>query len=143
MKHAKLAHPKIYSPEIYYNFLFLFLIWFFYWRIITLQNFVVFCQTSIWCIYPLPFEPLSHLHPHTTPLGWYRAAVWVSWDYSKFPLAIYFAHGNISFHVTLSIHLTLSSPLPTSISLFYVCFSIAALQTNSSVPFFLDSIYMH
>ena len=37
---------------------------------------------------------------------------------SKFPLAIYFTYGNVSFHVTLSIHLTLSSPLPMSISLF-------------------------
>ena len=36
---------------------------------------------------------------------------------SKFPLAIYFTHGNVSFHVTLSIYLTLSSPLPLSIML--------------------------
>ena len=40
--------------------------------------------------------------------------------YSKFPLAIYFTHGNISFHVTLSKHLTLSSLLPVSISQFSV-----------------------
>ena len=38
--------------------------------------------------------------------------------YSKFPLAIYFTYGNVSFHVTRSVHLTLSSPLPMSISLF-------------------------
>ena len=38
--------------------------------------------------------------------------------YSKFPLAVYFTYGNVSFHVTLSIHLTLSFPLPMSISLF-------------------------
>ena len=38
--------------------------------------------------------------------------------YSKFPLAIYFTYGNISFHVTPSIHLTLSCPLPLSISRF-------------------------
>ena len=50
--------------------------------------------------------------------------------YSKFPLALYFTYGNISFRVTLSIHLTFSSPLPMSISLFSmsVClFLIAAL----------------
>ena len=29
--------------------------------------------------YPLPFEPPSHLTPHPTPLGWYRATVWVTW----------------------------------------------------------------
>ena len=56
--------------------------------------------------------------------------------YSKFPLGIYFTYGNVSFHVTPSIHLTLSSLLPMSISLFYVCFSTAALKINSSVPFF-------
>ena len=32
--------------------------------------------------------------------------------YSKFPLAIYFTYGNVSFHVTLSMRLTLSSPCP-------------------------------
>ena len=37
---------------------------------------------------------------------------------AKFPLAIYFTYGNVSFHATLSIHLTLSSPLTMSISLF-------------------------
>ena len=42
--------------------------------------------------------------------------------YNKFPLAIYFIYGNISFNVTLSIHLTLSSQLlmaTSSISLFF------------------------
>ena len=43
-------------------------------------------------------------------------------SYSKFPLAIYFAYGNVSFHVTLSIHFTLSSPLPiVHMSILYVC----------------------
>ena len=37
--------------------------------------------------------------------------------YSKFPLALYFTYGNVSFHVTLSVHLSLSSFLPMSISL--------------------------
>ena len=69
-------------------------------------------------IYPLPFETPSHLPPHPTPLGWYRALFEFPEPYSKFPLAIYFTYGNVSFHVTLSIHLTLSSPLPMSISLF-------------------------
>ena len=41
--------------------------------------------------------------------------------------SVYFTYGNVSFHVTLSIHLTRSSPLPMSISVLYVCFSIAAL----------------
>ena len=68
-------------------------------------------------------EPPSHLPPHPTPPGWYRASEFPE-TYSKFPLAIYFIYGNVSFHVTLSIHLTLSSPLPTikqsPLSLFYL-----------------------
>ena len=31
-------------------------------------------QLSVY-IYPLPFETASHLPPHATPLGWYRAPV--------------------------------------------------------------------
>ena len=58
--------------------------YFFNGRISALQNFVVFCQTSTWIshkiyTYPLPPEPPSHLSSHSTPLGWYRAPVWVSW----------------------------------------------------------------
>ena len=56
-------------------------------------------------IFPLPLEPPSHVPPHSTPLGWYRAPVWVFPEpYSKFPLSIYF-----TYHAALSIHLTLSS----------------------------------
>ena len=61
-----------------------FLKFIFYWRIIVLQNFAVFCQTATWISHrytynPLPFEPPSHLPSHPTPLGWYRVPVWVSW----------------------------------------------------------------
>ena len=93
---------------------------FFYWRIIALQNFVVFCQTSTWISYRYTYTPSLlnlHLPPHSTPLGWYRAPVWVSWTIRQIPVG-YFKHGNISFHVILSIHLTPSPPLPMSISLF-------------------------
>ena len=58
-------------------------------------------------IYPLPFEPPSHL----------LLLFEFPEPYSKFLLAVYFTC-NVSFHVTLSILLTLSSPLPVSISLF-------------------------
>ena len=42
---------------------------------ITLQYYIGFCHTAIW-IYtcPLPFEPPSHLPPHTNPLGCHRAS---------------------------------------------------------------------
>ena len=57
---------------------------------------------------------------------------------SKFPLAMYFTHGNVSYHVTLSIHPTLSLlPSPhVHKSVLYVCVSIAALKIISSVPSF-------
>ena len=41
-------------------------------------------------IYPLPFEPPSHLLPHPTPLGWYRAPVWVPWDIQQIPIGCLF-----------------------------------------------------
>ena len=41
-------------------------------------------------IYPLPFEPPSHLPPHPTPLGWYRAPVWVSWAIQQIPVGYLF-----------------------------------------------------
>ena len=37
------------------------------------------CLLISWLyIYPLPFEPPSHLPPRPTSLGWYRATLWVS-----------------------------------------------------------------
>ena len=62
--------------------------------------------------------------------------------YSKFPLAIYLTHGNVSFHVTLSIHLTLSSPLPTSISLSLCLFLHCCPVNKFFSTIFLDSVYM-
>ena len=106
---------------------------YFYWRIIALQNFVVFCQASAWIpAIGIHINPsLLNLPPISCPIP----PLWIDTEpqfefpepYSKFPLAIYFTYGNVSFHVTLSIHLTRSSPLPMSISVLYVCFSIAAL----------------
>ena len=67
---------------------------------------------------PLPFETLSHLPPHSTLQVDTEPLFEFPEPYSKFPLAIYFTYGSVSFHVTLSIHPTLSSPFPMSISLF-------------------------
>ena len=41
-------------------------------------------------MYPLPFEPPSHLLPHPIPLGWYRAPVWVSWAIQQIPIGYLF-----------------------------------------------------
>ena len=102
---------------------------------------IVACQASLWISYrythiPLPFEPLSHLPPHSTPLGWYRALFEFPEPYSKCPLAIYFTHANVSFQVALSMPLTLSFPSLFHKSALFACFSIAALQLNSLVPSF-------
>ena len=62
---------------------------------------------------------------------------------SKFPLAICYTHGIVSFYVLLSIHLPISL-LPSHRvhrSVPYVCFSTAALKINSSVPS-LQILYM-
>ena len=96
---------------------------FFNLRIIALWNFVVFCQTSTWISHRYPCIPsLLNLPPISLPISPLEVDAERLFEfpkpYSKFPLAIYFTYGNVSFHVTLSIHLTLSSPLPMSISLF-------------------------
>ena len=96
---------------------------YFYWRIIALQNFVIFCQTSTWISHKYTYIPsLLNLPPISRSIP----PLWVDTEplfefpepYSKFLLAIYFTYGNVSFHVTISIHLTRSSPLPMSIILF-------------------------
>ena len=74
-------------------------------------------------------SPPSTLHPVAEPLFEFPES------YSTFPLAICFTHGIVNFYVTLSIHLPffLFSDLVQR-SVLYVCFSIAALKINSSVP---------
>ena len=64
--------------------------------------------------------------------------------YSKFPLAIYFTYGNVSFHVTLSIHLTLSSPLSPCPQVYSLCLFLHCQSVNKFFStIFLDSEYMH
>ena len=78
---------------------------FFNWRIIALQKFIVFCQISTWISHRYTYMPsLLKLPPifltipsllvDTEPLFEFPE------PYSKFPLAIYFAYGIASFHVT-------------------------------------------
>ena len=95
----------------------IFLIYFFYWRIIASQNFAVFCQTSTWISHKYTYIPsLLNLPPISLPSHPSRLiqspCLSLQQPYSKFLSAIYFTYGNVNFHVTLSIHLTLSSPLP-------------------------------
>ena len=106
------------------------LFYYYYWRIIALQNFVVFCQTSTWINHRythipslLKLPPISFLIPphkvDTEPIFEFPE------PYSKFPLAIYFTYGNVSH----SFH-TLPPLLPSPHvhkSILYVCLSIATL----------------
>ena len=86
-------------------------------------------------IYPLPFEPPSHLPPCATRVDT-EPLIEFPEPESKFPLVIYFTYGNINFHITLhTSHPLLPSPHVHK-SILYVCFSTAALYTNSSVSFF-------
>ena len=114
-----LENFKINWPNRFFNF--------FYW-INPLQNSVVFCQTSTWIShrytyipsllnFPLISPTIPPLQVDTEPLFEFPES------YNKFPLAVYITDDNVSFHVSLSIHLTLSSPLPMSISLFFMSVS--------------------
>ena len=118
----------------------------FYWRIIALQNFAVFCQISTWISHwDTYITSLLNLLPISLPIS----PLWVDTEtpfefpkpYSKFLLPIYFTYGNTSFHVILSIHLTLSSPLPISISLFSMSLHCCPVNKFFST-IFLYSIYM-
>ena len=105
-------------------------------------------------IYPLSFEtlsislPISPLQVDTEPLFEFPE------PYSKFPLAIYFTYGNISFHVTLSyISPSLHSSLPPRRCVrHHFCDSIspkAAVSCNSfhysglSIPSLLYSYFFY
>ena len=110
---------------------------FFNRRIIALQNFAVFCQTSALRCTHVPSFPNLPPMSLPTPLQIVTESLFeVPKSYRKLPLAINFTNGIVSFHVTLSISLTLSL-LPTTPhhvhkSVLYVGFSIAALQIISS-----------
>ena len=119
---------------------------YFYWRIIALQNFVVFCQTSTWISHRYTYIPsLLNLPPTSLPIPLLCVDTEPLFEfpkpYRKFPLPIYFTYGNLSFQITLSIYLTLSSPLPMSISLFSMFLHCCPVNKFFST-IFLDSIYM-
>ena len=84
----------------------------------------------------LPPRPPSHLHPHLNLQPVTEPPFEFPESYSKFPLAICFTHGVVNFYVTLSINLPFSflSARLVHRSVLYICFSIAALKRNSSVP---------
>ena len=122
---------------------------FFNWRIIALQNFVGFCQTST-CIShrficPLPLELPSHLSPHPSRLGCYRAPVWVPWVIQLSLYQSYQSHWLSVLHMVMQLSMllppyispSLSSRPPTmSISLFSMSVSPLLPWVILSVPSF-------
>ena len=95
---------------------------FFKWRIIALQNFVVFCQTSTRISHKYTYIPPRWTSlPSPSPSHPSRLIQSPRLSFlsrSELPLALSLTYASVGFHVTLSIHLALSSPLPMSISLF-------------------------
>ena len=97
---------------------------FFKWRIITLQNFVVFCQTSTWIRHRCTYIPSLWTSLPTPPL-------WVSSEplfefpepYRKFPLAICFTYGTVS--PCFSSHTPY--PLPMLLSSFFIIYLVSYL----------------
>ena len=123
-----------YSISVYREILFFFSLFsfkissFFNWRIIALQNCVVFCQTSTWISHRYTNIPsFSNLPP--TSLHWHRALVWVSWAIQQITIGYLFYIWQCKFPC-YSFHT--SHPLLPSHhvhrSVLYVCFSIAALK---------------
>ena len=119
----------------------------FYWRIIALQNFTVFCQISTW---------ISHRYTYISsllklpPISLSIPPLWVDTEllfdflepYSKCLLAIYFTYDNVSFHVTLSIHLTLP-PLSPYSQVYSLCLILHCCPVNKFFStIFLDSVCM-
>jgi len=86
----------------------------------------------------------SHLLPHATLQPVAELLFEFPESYSKFPLAIWFTHAIVNFYVTLSIHLPLSLLFSHLVrrSVLYLCFSIAALKINASVPSLISHVYV-
>ena len=65
-----------------------------YWRIIALQHFAVFCQTSTWishrCTYVPSLLTLPPVSLPSYPSRGYRASVWVSWATQQIPVGYLF-----------------------------------------------------
>ena len=108
----------------------------FYWRIIALQNFAVFCQTSTWMRH-------RYIPSHISPPFWTSLpspSPLHPPSLIQSPCLSFLSH--VSFHVTLSIHLTLSSPLPMSISLFLLSILLLSLlplpNASQFILFILD-----
>ena len=91
---------------------------------------------------PPPSEPDFHFTPHPTPLGCYRAQVWIPWVIQQIPIG-YFTYSNVYVSMLLT---PLSHPLFPPPNPPYVCSHCLCLHfyhTNRFInTIFLDSTYM-
>ena len=121
---------------------FLILNLFFNWRIIALQSCVGFCQPSTWishrhmyvppCWISLPPPPLA------SPLGCYRAGVWVPWVKQQIPVGYLFYIWQRKFpcyslHIAWILRGTISSMSPNSgnVPLEGFCYHFETRANNS------------
>ena len=88
--------------------LFSYLFKFLNWRIIAVQNLVVFCHTSASSSHKYTHVPSLPSPSPTHPPACRRALFEFPQSYSEFPLAIYLTYGIVNFYVTLSVHLPFS-----------------------------------
>ena len=88
--------------RIGWSIIFSFFIFIFNWLMIALQYWFDFCHTSTWInhryICPHPLESPSHLLPIHTPLGYYRAPVWVPWVKQQIPTYVNYIINTIYLH---------------------------------------------
>ena len=134
--HLILCHPLLLLPSIFPSFrIFFFKLFIFYWRIIALQNFVVFWQTSTWISHrymyipslpsPSPSHPSRLIQsPCLSFLSHTANSCWPSILHIVIKFPCY------SFHAS---HPLLPSPC---VQKSVLCLSIATLHIYSSVPSF-------
>ena len=120
----------------FYNFIYLFLLFIFNWRIVALQCCVGFCHTATWsshkytyiCSFlslPLTPAPISPLWV-ITELGWAPCII------RQLPTnCLFYTWQSIHVKATLSIRPTHSFPYCVHKSVLYVCISITTARTLS------------
>ena len=111
-----------------------------------MQNFVVFCQTSTSINHRYTQGPfLLKLPPISLPMPSFWIVTGALFEfpgsYSKFPLAVYFTYGIISFHVTLHTSHPLPRPLPRVHRLVLYVFLHCCPENEFINTLFLDAIY--
>ena len=118
---------------------FLLFIYIFNWRIIALQYFVVFCHTSTRISHSyihVPFPPKSPSHP-IYPSSLSPCLSSLSHKTNSHWLSILHFVRSVSMLLSPYISPSPSFPHPGVLrSFLYVCYSMAALNINSSIPYF-------